>query len=552
MTPQAAQESSSDDEDDDTPLAMLPASALAAKRATAPSSKTPVSIGHQPPESFLGHNAAAASDSAKPPAIPYVPVEPDSSAPVKHSSGSLAEAAARQGSDEHDTAHALPSEEALGMEIHTSSAVDAGFLDPGSEAAESVIQSAVRLGQDQKPSTAAGKAMTAELQGALPDQNASTSVSMRHSLSSADHAQQQSGSRQQVTADPAAEDTKPAAKAADLISDSESEGQAGAASEGPSHPVHAPASMQASPPSVINPAGTKPDLASHIDDKPVQHVMLPNHQQPDMLASQVTSAHTAMPRPQASSELAPQMSAMPSVPSSLHDPTEAAGGLLPGNAQLPQQHVMTDPLLSSTNKLSGVARSPLHDSSESLLQAEAEAARLAQLMAPVVYRPPHQARQLAVAGQAPVENTAGKAAGALQTEGGITGAGEVLPEPRGNMLADLSCADEQDQVQSMAESSEAKGKSAEVHTGTAVSKAAATEKHDGLQQLATRLVQQQIAKSDQMLAHPIALPTVVTEEAAQQNAVESQHNSDSLQVNAYTMPVAAGILDAADLVIPDR
>ncbi len=547
MTPQAAQESSSDDEDDDTPLAMLPASVPAAKRATASSSKTPVSIGHQPPESPPGHNAAVASDSAKPPASPHVQVQPDSSASVENSSGRLAEPAARQGSDEHDAAHAIPSEEAPGMEIHASSAVDAGFSVPGSETAQSVPQSAVSFGHDHEPSTAAGEAMTDELQGTLPNQNASTSLSMRHSPSSANHAQQQSGSRQQATTDAAVEDTMPAAKAADLISDSESEGQAGAASEGCSHPQHAAASMQASPPSAINPAGTEPDLASHVDDKPAQHVRLSNHQQ-----SQAAPTHTDMPRPQASSTLAPQMSASPSPPSSLHDPTEAAGGLLPGNAQLPQQHDMTGPLLSSTSKLSGTARSPLHDSSASLLQAEAEAARLAQLMAPVVYRQPPQDRQLAIAGQAPLENTAGKAAGALQTEGDIAGAGEVLSEPRGNMLADLSCADKQDQVQSMAESSEAKGKSADVQTDTAVSQVAATEKHDGLQQLAMRLVQQQNAKSDQMPAHSIALPTVANEEAAQQTAVESQHRSNLLQVDAYAMPVAAGILDAADLVIPDR
>jgi len=173
-------------------------------------------------------------------------------------------------------------------------------------------------------------------------------------------------------------------------------------------------------------------------------------------------------------------------------------------------------------------------------------------MAPVVYRQPHQARQLAIAGQAPVENTAGKAAGALQTEGDIAGAGQVLPEPSGNMLADVSRADKQGRDQLVDESSGRKGESAEVQTGTAVSKAAATEKHDGLQQLAMRLVQQQNAKSDQRPAQSSASPTVADEEAAQQIAVESQHNSKILQVDAYTMPVAAGVLDAADLVIPDR
>ena len=552
MTPQAAQESSSDDEDDDTPLAMLPASALAAKRATVSSSKTPVSIAHQPPESTLGQNAAPASDSAKAPASPHVQVEPDSSAPVEINSGSLAEAAARQGSDKHDTAQAMPSDKTLGMEIQTSSAVDADSSAPGSEAADFLTQSAVSFGHDQEPSTAAGEAMTDELQGALPDQNASASLSMRRSPSSPNHTQQQSGSQQHATADAAAGDIFPAAKAADLISDSESEGQEGAAPEGRSHPQHAAASMQASPPAAINPAGMKPDLASQVDAKPVQHVMLSNHQQPDMLASQAAPTYTAMPMPQANTELAPQMTAMPSAPSSLHDPTQAAGGLLSGNAQLPQQHDRTGSLFSSASELSGTARSPLHDSSASLLQAEAEAARLAQLMAPAVYRQPHQARQLVIARQAPVENTAGKAAGALQTEGDVAGAGEVLPEPSGNMLAELLVADKQDQIQSIAESSEAKGESATVQTGTAVSKAAATEKHDGLQQLAMRLVQQQNAKSDQMLAQSSALPTVANEKAAQHAAVESEHNSNGLQVDAYTMPVAAGILDAADLVIPDR
>jgi len=554
VTPQAAQESSSDDEDDNTPLAMLPASVLAAKRAIASSSKTPVSIAHQPSETPPGHVDAAPSDSAKPHASPHGQLQPDSSASVENDSSRLLEAAARQGSDmRHDTVHALPSEEALGMEIHTSSAVDAGFSAPGSEAAESVPQSAVSLGHDQEPSTAAGRAaMTDELQDALRNQDASTSLSMRHSPSSANHAQQQSGSRQQATTDAAAEDTLPVTKAADLISDSESEGQAGAASEGRFHPQHAAALMQTSPPSAINTAGARSDLASHADDKPAQHVLLPKPQQPDMPTSQAVPTHTAMPTPQASSKLAPQRITLPSPPSSLHDPTQAAGGLLPGNAQLPQQHDMTSPLLSSTSQLSGTARSPLHDSSASLLQAEAEAARLAQLMAPVVYRQPHQARQLAIAGQAPVENTAGKAAGALQIEGGIAGAGEVLPEPSGNMLADLSCAGKQDHDQLVAESSGQKGESAEAQTNTAVSKAAATEKHDGLQQLAMRLVQQQNAKSDQMLAQSSASLTVVDEEAAQQAAVESQYNSNLLQVDAYAMPVAAGILDAADLVIPDR
>ena len=546
VTAQAAQESSSDDEDDDTPLAMLPASVLAAKRTIALSRKTPVSIGHQPPESPPGHNAAAASDSAKPPASPHVQVHPDSSAFVENNSGSLAEAAARQGSNKHDTVHAMPPEEALGTEIQMSSA---GFSAASPEAAESVPLSAVSLGHDQEHSTAAEDAMTDEVQNALPDYKAS----MRHSPSSANHAQQQSGSRQQATTDAAAEDTMPAAKAADLISDSESEGQAGAASEDRSGPQHAAAPMQASPPSAISPAGTKPELASHVDDKQVQHVMLPKHQQPDMLASQAAPPYTTMPNPQASPKLAPQMTVLPSPPSSLHAPNEAAGGLLPGNVQLSQQHDMTGPLLSSTNELWGPASSPLHDSSESLLQAEAEAARLAQLMAPVVYGQPHQARQLAIAGQAPVKSTVGKAAGALQTKGDTAGAGEVLPEPTGILLADLSCAVKQDQVQSMAESSEAKGESAEVQTGTAVAKAAAAEKHgDGLQQLAMRLVQQQNVKSDQEHAPSSALPTAANKEAAQQIAVESQHNSNLLQIDACAVPVAAGILDAADLVIPDR
>ena len=520
---------------------MLPASAPAPNRATASSSKTPVSIAHQPPESPPGHNAAAASDSAKAPASSHVQVQADSSASAENDRGSLAEAAARQGSDmRHDTAHAVPSEEALGMEIHASSVVDAGFSAPGSEAAKSVTQSAVSYSHDQEPSTAAGEAMTDKLQDASPNQNASTSLSMRYSPSSANHAQQQSGSRQQATADATAEDTLPAAKAADLISDSESEGQAGAASQGRPHLQHAAASMPTSSPSVITPAGTIPDLASQVNDKPAQHVRLSNHQQP-----QAALTH----RPQASSKLAPQMSSMPSAPSSLHDPAPTAGGLLPGNVQ---QHDTTGTLLSSTSELSGTARSPLHDSSESLLQAEAEAARLAQLMAPVVYRQPHQARQLAIAGQAPVENTAGEAAGALQTEGDIAGAGQVLPEPSGNMLADVSRADKQGRDQLVDEASGRKGESAEVQTGTAVSKAAATEKHDGLQQLAMRLVQQQNAKSDQRPAQSSASPTVADEEAAQQIAVESQHNSKLLQVDAYTMPVAAGVLDAADLVIPDR
>ncbi|KAL0029936.1 hypothetical protein WJX77_008325 [Trebouxia sp. C0004] len=493
VTPvQAAQESSSDDEDDDTPLAMLPASALAAKRAT-------VSFGHQPSETPPSRVDAAASDSAKPPASPHVHVEPDSSVSVENNSGRLAEPAARQGSGKHDTAHAMPSEEALGMPIHTSSAVDVVGSAPGLEGAESVCQSAVSLGHDQEPSTAAGEAVTDELQGALPDQKASTSLCMRPSPSSAHHAQQQSGSRQQATADAVTEDTLPAAKAADLISDSESEGQAGAASEGRSDPQRAATSMQTSPPSAINSAGTKPSLASHVDDKPGQHVRLSNDQQP-----QAEPAHTAMPRLQASSELAPQMTVSPSPPSTLHGPTQATGGQLPGNTQW---HDMTGSLLSSTCELLGTARSPLHDSSESLLQAEAEAARLAQLMVPVIYRQPRQARQLAIAGQAPVKDTAGKAAGALQTEGDIAGAGEVLPEPSGHVLADMSCADKQDRYQLMAESSEAAGESAELQTETSASQVAA--KHDGQQQLAMRLV------------------------------------------DAYAMPVAAGVLDAADLIIPD-
>ncbi|KAL0018705.1 hypothetical protein WJX79_006061 [Trebouxia sp. C0005] len=177
------------------------------------------------------------------------------------------------------------------------------------------------------------------------------------------------------------------------------------------------------------PPGMKTDLAPHVDVKPLQHVLLPNHQQPARLASQRAPTHTAMPAPQASSELTHQMTALPSPPSSLHDPTQATGCLLPDNAQLPQQHDMTSPMLSSTSKLSATARLPLHDSSESLLQAEAEAARLAQLMAPVSHRQPHHARQLAITGQAPVKNIAGKAAGGeLQTEGDITGADLVIPD----------------------------------------------------------------------------------------------------------------------------
>ena len=71
----------------------------------------------------------------------------------------------------------------------------------------------------------------------------------------------------------------------------------------------------------------------------------------------------------------------------------------PGQA-LQQQH-----RLSYDRRGGDTLAFPVADSSESLLQAEAEAARLALLLAPPVYRPPAQAHQLAQMGTGvPVEN----------------------------------------------------------------------------------------------------------------------------------------------------
>lgn len=555
---QAALESGRD-EDDDMPLAMLPASASAARRPAASPSNTPASLASQPSHPPTSLNNAAKTD------LSHQQHELDSSGPAVLSS--LAEETSRQGEELAHAAPAVLPAEDTSIDMQTSPT--AGGAKGKGLNSEAIGGSA----SDPGGSPAAQPAMSDRLQdrAALPGRAASTSPP---GLSTAwQHAHEP----HQFAAATAADDDADASRllapqVVSLISDSESEGPAQQPADAQLSPQHAAASGESSPPSHGATADKTLVQPEHSNGKTTQHSGPPDRQQPLAAA---TSSATAMLG--TSSAMASEDGTLYELPASSHLPTPPAAttvhtddallhlphqrGLAEQQHSSPRGLVGVDPAASGL-MASGSGRVPLQDSSESLQQAEAEAARLAQLLPPVIYRQPSQARQLAISGKAPAWAGDVAAAVPLMVDKGAAVDAEALPGPIDRMAADaVRGALQAEQTEPVMVSANWQAESAGPSAEAAGLETAQTDKHDGQQQRAMHLAQQRVGHcsdfSEQAPVQSAGEPAEADLEIGEQAAdllepQEGRHFSGDVYNMDVKMTVAADDVDAVDLIIPDR
>lgn len=552
---QAALESGSD-EDDDMPLAMLPASASAAKGPAASPSNTPASLASQPWHPPTSLTKAAQPDPS------HQQHELDSSGPTVLSS--LAKETTQQGEELAHAAPAVLPAEDTSIDMQTSPT--AGRSEGKGLNPEAIGGSA----SDPGGSLAAHTAMSDGLQdqAALPGRAASTSPP---GLSTAwQHAHEPHLSAAATAADDDADASRLlATQAVGLISDSESEGPAQQPADAQLSPQHAAASGESSPPSYGATADKTLVQPPHSNDKPAQRSGRPHRQNP--LAAATSSAMAMLGT---SSAMASEDGTLSALPTSSHLPTPPAATTVHTDdalLHLPHQRGLAEQQHSSPRGLVGVdpaaaglmasgsGRVRLQDSSESLQQAEAEAARLAQLLPPVIYRQPSQARQLAISGKAPAGAGDVTAAVPLLVAKGAAVDDESLPGPINRMAAGASRgalqAEQSEPVMASANwQAESTGPSAEA----AGLESAQTDKHDG-QQL--HLAEQQDGHCShfteqapvQSAAQPAEAGLEIGEQAADMlEPQEGQHFSGDVHIMDVKMPVAADDVDAMDLIIPDR
>lgn len=408
---QAAAASGGDtDADDDTPLAMLPPSASTAKHTAASAEQTPTDLVRHLPQLT---NPASLCHPAASPASTSTPAS---------TSDELTSAAAEEHSTQVKTASLSNTQDAAANTPHLP-AFEQPPTDAGcASAAES--RSGVTA---MTPATAlrAVKAVQAVListpqpEGCVTEDNHSQSelVGSMQGLQT-----EQTSSAQAVpsTSDrkAATDSPHPADQQDDLLSDSESEGPPGSPviqQICSRHTTEAPEDSQ-------DPAGTAALQGQGTPAGPWQQVRSNDeHPQDDVVPSssntrldahgpvpkgrcpwpQGTESHANMPRQSSTADTA--------APDLLRKATTAPVVTLDAGSDAtpptsPGPRLQGPPGLQlGENAAAGVI--PVVGSSESLLQAEAEAARLAMLLAPPVYRPPALAHQLAEIGsRLPADN----------------------------------------------------------------------------------------------------------------------------------------------------
>lgn len=498
---QAAPASSSDD-DDEMPLGMLPKSALAAKRPVASLIKTPASLASPAPQAA---NALSAVDAIiTDPAVPLSTspaqrdVEPSFAVPH-----SMPEAVAMQ-SVEHAPGPAASPKMSTAMSEHTPPAASLVPVDIDSKPAEGATEPMLSLGLDHAPVTAAIEAIGEQGHGALPEQAVRGSL-RGGTQSSSEHAQQQVSSPQPANA---VVDNVAATNGPDLISDSESEGEADAGL----------------PPQQTIIPRNNPLVPQ--DSRTGMTAAIPAQDATELLHCQ--AAHTVPVQPgtmhmlQVSMPPAEGMQVGRGVRHLLHSSTSLAMEAQPGAGTQPTR-----------------ATTPLHDSSESLQQAEAEAARLALLLAPGIYRQPAQAQQLAVAGRDPASAQSPAQSHSTLVPTSLSAAVDPAPQSSGQPPSHAHPHAHQSVPESVADS-----------TATAIDGQA------GRQQPAMQLAKQHFDRpkgsyEDPPLQSDVVV-TVAGEQAEHPSATDIQHTTDADLPRGPAMMTVPLPVDAADLIIPDR
>ena len=386
---------------------------------------------------------------------------------------------------------------------------------------------------------------------ALPEQDLRSSLAQGSSVAPSSLALESSGAptkRAQhdaaaVQVATAAAGTLPLARADDLISDSESEGQA----EGQSH--HSSPQNDASPRehSKLESSRSVPpgDMAQGIEPKlsareclegpgsmqtamtgdlalatPAQAVGLPVVQPCEEAAApgpQALRLASGAVTPYAACQQVSQQPSAPGLP-----PSATVGAASVALEPAPEIH----PARSVQSQLDG--------SSRSLQQAEAEAARLALLLAPAVHRQqPNQARQLSIIHtDRPTEQPLNER---------LPLAAEQLQEREDSMLQLGG------RVSSSAATSVQQSMAAPL-AGTAQFGSAGTGKQGGLQQPATGLAKRLMGADAAFTHGPQPEPVLAQGRHEAADTVDTDSGHETL---GEASGVAA-LMDAADVIIPDR
>ena len=586
------------DADDDTPLAMLPAYTSAAKSAATPSEQTPSNSLRQTPQLT---NPASTDEANAPTLLPAsLPAQPISSTPAAPQSRQseaalLSSMPAAEGPVRSPTGHHATDQEVVSVytarktaemaslakshdppvdHVNNHAIVPADATDNTGSVAQGIQADAQRAGQraeDDQDDNAQAEGCIRQDGDVLhkPDAHTEDRPAKQHCLTS--EPEPEAAVKMAISA--AASSPQAVGNDNDLISDSESEDPPGTAN---------PALTGSMPRGSISMTEFKQDTAAGSSEAlgvsllSLQHAtQLPgkqyasaqatsnsqmveggswqeeHHPQPSVLQQSsgmqppVPLQHCIADCLHSSARLPPAVGAAP-LPSSTPALPGAgaiatAGAIAPAalfssadqNLQQPQEATEVSP---------AGAVAPEHGSSESLLHAEAKAARLAALLAPPVYSPPALAQQLEALGEElPVQHTdespvqtplkalpdAARPTSMVVTAEGqaaVTGTAAVSRQ------LELSGAKQHVKVQSDVPVVEADSKPGRQDKEDSVEQEGAkTVPSNGLQQLAVQLGRNRLSCSgNSELARPWPA-----------SGLEQQRALPQLQ-------------DAADLVIPDR
>ena len=567
------------DDEDDTPLAMLPASEPAAKHATLLAEHTPVSALRQLPQLTNPANSARPASAALQPSPAvqphmhsYTPAA-GRSEPSLLSSMQNADLEPGEPSPQHDAQQAVV-KDAISMvdEAAANAHAHGSAEDYDKDQIAASVNAAAAASPAPSPQLA--KAVHDAAQYSNAEGISSNAEAMQHIQTGSDTRDgaclQPSGlafgPEPQALAVSGADGLLPVARQDDdLISDSESDGpprlapQTAHASvnasvvEGielsmearkvsPAAPLERPGSPAVVQQQVTVLAGSQqpPPPSSNSDRLPsfdelkeAQHAK-PNRlwQDPALQAAEPVQHDSAGMLPGSQRHVVPMMvsdAAVDSVPISMqplstsHDPETLPSSAADEACQLQQLAI----------RAQAGSEPSLHGSSESLLQAEEEATRLARLLAPPVYRPPAIVQQLATLGSTlplqPISKAVahGTPADASPAAGqsGIAQAlvGEAGQHPQAH--AGLPVSEASPEQESVAQTTSTKLQQLMLN---AQQEAAEATPSSGLQDMAVQIIKERLQCTD-----PAERDQSAVSEAAQHQALPS-------------------LQDTADVIVPDR
>ena len=509
--------------DDEMPLAMLPAATSTAKRPAASSRDTPASLPSQSPSAAHAITPANATAAISTVSLPKsaLQVSPELLMPSPDFSR-VSQAVRVQGTGGTSS----PQKITAG---HLQPAASSGPTDMDTEAAEAVTAD-LSPACDHASLAAAPEDAISQGQNDWGGQAISDTAAAGDSHPTVQQAQLHGVSPKLINA-------AAAIRTDDLVSDSESEGQAGTSLDAGFRPQLAPAApMEHSQPA----ADAREDMLISMQDRsePAQHHQVAPEQQ--------SMAH-ALPMHEEDVTQAVQVNRMP-VPKPLAAPLVAAY-VQTGSGRVEQQHEVAELPNSSPSmymrdeaepaRCPPTTSLPLHNSSESLQQAEAEAARLALLLTPALHRQPTQTQQLEPPPDAADGSVAAVAPSGHMSAASVSVTAQCLAKAAEHRPA---------HVVSAAGQSVARPPAAVIQL-----QADEAERQAGLQQQAMRLAKQQVERlydcHESSALKTTEAPAKPETQARHEVSVD-EHAEAAVVLMSNDMLTSPG--GVADLIIPDR